>query len=95
MYRRKKLEEIVITERRREKIAKNIILFLPLVLSVGWAAQIKLSQSYQILGGEMLSPVDARPLLTSLMLFILGYVFFLFLMFSDDLKDFFARVKKH
>ena len=91
---RKKLEEIVVVERRKERIMKNIILFLPLVLSVGWVIQIKLRQTL-IIGNEMLSPIDTKPLLTSLALFIVGYIFFLFLMFSDDIKSFLVRKHKH
>jgi len=91
MYRKKKLEEIVIMEKRRERMIKNIILFLPLVLSIGWALQIRISNTIAIANGNMLSPIDTQPLLTSLILFIIGYLFFLFLMFSDDIKSFLIR----
>ena len=98
MYRHKRLEEIVVAEKRKESIIKSIILFLPLVLSVGWVIQIKLSQKFgPIVGGEMFSPIETQPLLVSLALFIIGYILFLFLMFSDDIRAFFwaRKPKRH
>ena len=97
MFRHKRLEEIVAVERSKELRLKNIILFLPLVLSVGWMIQIKLTQRFVPPGaGELFSPIQTQPLIISLILFVVGYVFFLLLMFSDDIKSFFAtKHKRH
>lgn len=76
---------------------RNIILMLPAILSVGWIFFINRTSSVVTLGteGVFLAPVqDQQPLILSLAIFTIGYLFFLTIMFSEDIKAFLLRHHK-
>ncbi|MBI2139598.1 hypothetical protein HYU14_01630 [Candidatus Woesearchaeota archaeon] len=71
---------------------KKFILGMPLALSVSWMVYLRLQAARY--SGELLSPLPTRPLMIALLIFSLGYVLFLVLLFSDDLRSMFASSHK-
>jgi len=79
-------------ERKEPRILTKVILVLPAILSLGAIGYIKFSQARTptIGDGTFLSPpVDSGMLILALSVFTLGYVLFLLLMFSEEIKEFF------
>ena len=66
-------------------------LLVPLLASVSYTAYLKHSWAIDLPTGEVFSPIDNRPLFVGLIMFILGYLFFLGLLFSDNILDRFNR----
>ena len=71
---------------------KKVIMGLPLLFSVSW---IFFLQYNKVTGTELLSPAESAPLMIALIIFTIGYVIFLFLMFSENIKEFFEKKAKH
>jgi hypothetical protein len=44
---------------------------------------------------ELLAPVDTAPFMIALIIFTVGYVIFLLMMFSENIKEFLASKAKH
>ena len=68
------------------------LLSLPLLLSI--AALVYLNMSWSIFDaetGERFSPVENRPLLAGLIIFTVGYIFFLGLLFSENIVQLFDK----
>jgi len=66
---------------------RNFILTIPAMISLGLIAYIKLQQR-TALGSLMLSPPrDSGPLIASLIIFTVGYLLFLFMIFFEDIKN--------
>jgi len=74
-----------------KKSVKLTISSLPLFVALFLLVYIKTSQ--EIKGAEFMSPVDNGTIITSLVVFILGYLCFLILMFFEDIKSCFIRQK--
>ncbi len=76
-----------------KKMNKMILLSMPLVIAVIWLIYvIAASKTFTLAGGAQLAPVrDITPLVVGLGVFISGYIIFMFLMFSEDLKEMFSR----
>ena len=72
------------------------LLSTPLIISVIWLIVIvSSSQTFTLAGGAHLAPVsDKEPLIIGLSVFILGYLLFIFLMFSEDIKEMFSKKAK-
>jgi len=71
---------------------KKIILALPIVLSISSIFYIRNSQrilSYY--GAEQFAPANSAPLMIALIIFTIGYIIFLLLMFSENIKEFFSK----
>ena len=83
-------------EKREPRIISKAILILPAILSLGWIGYISYRSKNPLIseGGILLSPpVDTNMLMVALSIFTVGYVVFLLMMFSEDIKDFFSRHK--
>jgi hypothetical protein len=86
----KRIREEVFKHRPSIKKWEKVVVSLPVVLSLSWIFYIKYSE-YAFRGYEMASPANSTPLIFALILFVIGYMIFLFLMFSDNLHDFIKR----
>jgi len=92
----KKIREEVFKKHPKFNKGKKIVLLLPILLSVSWILYLKYSpQVYVYYGTELLSPVDTTPLMIALIIFTVGYIIFLMLMFSENLQDFIWRWLGH
>lgn len=73
---------------RKKKISFTIMLILPLILAIAWIIYIKATEDVIGAGmGSFLSPIDNTPIIVSLTLFVLGYLFFLGVMFYSNIKE--------
>ncbi|MBS3097791.1 hypothetical protein J4209_03255 [Candidatus Woesearchaeota archaeon] len=69
--------------------------FVSLVLAVIWLVYIKASEEATGIGqGNLLSPVDNTPLVLGLIIFTIGYLFFLGMMFSSNIKEMIANYRR-
>ena len=74
---------------------KKVILFLPIVMGMSWVLFLRFQSSITPqITGEIFAPGSTQPLFMALSLFIIGYVLFLFIMFSDDITDYLHKDKK-
>jgi len=81
-------------EIRRPSLATKIVLAMPLVLSFGWIAYLNMQIRNPVIGEEgalFAPPIDNTALMTVLVLFSVGYLCFLLMMFSEDIREFFGR----
>ena len=78
-------------------VLKKTVFIIPVILSISWMFYLNYSgQIYQRYGLELLSPEsNTTPLMIALMLFTIGYIIFLLLLFSENIKEFFARKARH
>jgi len=75
---------------------KKIILMLPILLSVSWILYLQYGVPvYSGIGGELLSPANKMPIIIALMIFTVGYILFLLLMFSENIEEFIGRWVRH
>jgi len=66
---------------------KKVLLGMPVLLSTSWMFYIQYNQrAYS--GMELLSPSNTAPLMIALVLFTVGYMIFLSMMFSENIKEF-------
>ncbi len=89
----KKVREEVFKKHPRLGMWKKVVLVLPVLMSVSWIVYLQYTPSYY--GMELLAPVDTMPLMIALILFTVGYVIFMLLMFSDNLHDFIWKWMGH
>lgn len=78
---------------RFNKYALVFTALLPLILSVAWLIWLKLPT--EVTGVVPLSPARSTPLVIGLVIFIIGYVAFLSMMFSEDIKEWYEHLLKH
>lgn len=78
---------------KAKKIALVFTSLLPLVLGSAWL--VMLSGGPRGGGAFLLSPARSTPLVIGLVIFMIGYVAFLSMMFSEDIKDFYEHLVKH
>ena len=80
---------------KKRKTIYMIMLFLPLVLAVAWLVYLKITtEAVGIGAGTFLSPADNTPLILGIIIFTLGYLFFLGMMFSSNIKDMLSDFKR-
>ena len=72
----------------------KVVVFIPLVISISWMLYLNHFSKVPLPSGELLAPASTKPLFVALIIFSLGYVVFLFLMFSEDIRDFFGKAQK-
>jgi len=89
---RKKAKEEVFKKHPKLEPWKKTVLALPIVLSLSWIFYLQYNISS---GSELLSPAQTAPLIIALVLFTLGYVIFLSLMFSENIQNFIWRMLGH
>jgi len=76
---------------RWRKILFVILFAIPLILAIAWIVYIKATEDAIGAGlGSFLSPIDNTPIVVSLTLFILGYLFFLGIIFYSNIKEAFS-----
>ena len=91
----KVIREEVFRHHPRMQRWKKVLLVLPAVLSVSWIFYLRYSEwSTPYYSQEMLAPSSTAPLIIALSIFTIGYVIFLLLMFSDNIKEFFTKKNK-
>ncbi len=78
---------------KMKKTPAIIALSMPLVIAVVWLIYILVAnKTFTLAGGAHLAPVrDMEPLIIGLSVFILGYLLFIFMMFSEDIKEMFSK----
>ncbi len=76
------------------KTFTKVVLSLPAVLSLAWIGLEVRNRG--VASGEVLlsPPVDNNMLIAALILFTSGYIFFIMMIFSEDIKDFFFKRPK-
>lgn len=75
----------------KNKKHKIFLYLLPLLVSVGLMAYLKTGTPYSQLVGEMPSPTENGMLFNSLIIFTIGYLLFLGMIFMDDIRQMFTR----
>ncbi len=91
----KKVREEAFKHRPKMEMWKRIVLFLPILMSVSWMVYLQYQKAYPYYGMELLAPVDTTPLMIALIIFTIGYILFLALMFSENIHDFIWRWLGH
>ncbi len=91
----KKVREEVFKHRPPIEKWKKIVLFSPALLSVSWIFYLQYQKAFPYYGMELLSPADTTPLMIALIIFTIGYIIFLLLMFSENIHDFILRRLGH
>lgn len=76
------------------KIILFLVLLLPLIASVAAVVILKSSWIVEIAPGEQFAPIDNRPLLVGLLIFSLGYLFFLGMLFSENLVELARKLQR-
>ena len=77
---------------KAKKVAFVFTALLPLVLGGLWLGVLVAGPET---GVADLSPSRSTPLVIALVIFMMGYVVFLSIMFSEDIKDFYDHLVKH
>lgn len=91
-----KVREEVFKHHPRMEGWKKIVLALPVLLSASWIFYLQYNKyTYSYYGMELLSPVNTAPLMIALIIFTAGYIIFLLLMFSENIKEFFIKKSGH
>ena len=80
---------------KKNKFIRFLLLLIPLILAISILVYIRVVQTQNIGGSELFSPVNSRPLVVSIIIFMAGYVFFLLMMFSEEMKTFFMDKAHH
>ncbi len=78
--------------KEKSKFKKYTFVFtalLPLMLSVVWLAILSVKPA----GVAALSPATSTPLVIGLVIFTVGYVAFLSMMFSEDIKEWYEHLR--
>ncbi|MBR9699883.1 hypothetical protein GOV09_05485 [Candidatus Woesearchaeota archaeon] len=74
---------------------KKIMIFsfltMPLILSTTFLVALRSSWQIEIAPNEKFSPIENKPLFVGLVFFTLGYLFFLGLLFSDNILNLFNK----
>lgn len=92
----KKTKEEVFMHHPKINGWQKVVLSLPAMLSVSWVFYLQYNRSaFAYNGMELLSPVNTTPLMIALIIFTIGYLIFLLLMFSENIHDFIWRRLGH
>ena len=84
------------THHPKMELWKKAVLALPIALSLSWAAYLRYMQlGYPVYGAELFAPQDTTPLMIALIIFTMGYIIFLLMMFSENIKALFLRRAEH
>jgi len=74
---------------KRKKFAIISGLMIPLVVSIVMLFYLQFSWQIPLSGGEKFSPIDNKPLFVGLLMFTVGYLFFLGMMFNENIMQLF------
>ncbi len=72
---------------KEKKLRFVILLLVPLALSMASLIYLKAVWSFESPSGERFSPIENKPLFAGLLLFALGYLFFLGMLFSENILE--------
>ncbi|MBD3164318.1 hypothetical protein GF323_03895 [Candidatus Woesearchaeota archaeon] len=67
----------------------KLLLLIPLIISISFLFYLKYSWQIEVAPGIKLSPIENKPLFVGIIIFTIGYLFFLGMLFSDDIINFF------
>ncbi len=76
---------------KKKKILVISLLLIPLLISILLIVTLKLTWRIEIAPGEYYSPVENVPLFTGLIIFTFGYLFFLGMLFSENIYELFNK----
>ena len=76
-----------------KKMWKIVSLLMPLFIAIAWLILVlSVNRTFTVAGGAQLAPVaDIEPLVIGLSIFIIGYMLFMAMMFSEDIMNFFEE----
>jgi len=72
---------------KKKRVLVITLIVVPLILSLLVIFYLKSSWQIVLPSGEKLSPIENKPLFVGLVLFTIGYLFFLGMIFSDNLLE--------
>lgn len=75
-----------------KKIIIAILVLIPIILGFLWWNYIREAERAAL--GNFLAPVDNTPIIITLVIFMGGYILFLFGMFYDNINDFVYKTTK-
>ena len=81
--------------KKKNTFVRILLLLLPIIIAISILIYIKVVQNNNIADSEFFSPADSRPLMISIVIFMLGYMFFLLMMFSEEIREFFTKKVHH
>ena len=90
----KKVREEVFKHHPKIRTWEKVVLVLPVLLSGAWMFYLQYGQKAYY-GIELLSPTNTTPLMIALIIFTIGYIIFLLMMFSENLQEMIMRLIKH
>lgn len=73
------------SEKKKKVIV--ILLFLPLIVAIFLIFFLRYNWREVLPGGESFSPIENRPLFIGLVIFAVGYMFFLGMLFFDNILN--------
>jgi hypothetical protein len=76
---------------KKKRILVISLLLLPLLISILLIVSLKIMWRVEIAPGEFYSPVENVPLFTGLIIFTFGYLFFLGMLFSENIMEMFNK----
>ena len=94
MRKSKKIREEAFKSHPKVGTGRKTILLLPIFLSVSWILYLQYGPRVGA-AEELLSPANTMPIITALIIFTVGYVVFLLLMFSENVEEFLWRLIRH
>jgi hypothetical protein len=79
------------------KVVKMFFIFLPLFLSIAWlvcVATNSVTVAAADTGLKLSKSSNAAPIIIGLILFKIGYITFIYLMFKEEVTDFYRACRK-
>ena len=67
------------------------LLILPLLIAIFMLFYLKISWTIVAQNGEKMSPIENKPLFVGLVIFTVGYLFFLGMLFSENIIEIFNK----
>jgi hypothetical protein len=75
----------------KKRVMVISLLVLPLLASVFSIVYLRTSWQVEVAPGEKLSPIENKPLFVGLVIFTIGYLFFLGMLFSQNILELFNK----
>lgn len=75
-----------------KKLMIALIALIPAVILLIWWNRVRMAE--RAVRGIFLAPVNNTPIIATLVLFMAGYMLFLFVMFYDNMQEFIHNNKK-
>lgn len=91
-HSKKVIREEVFRHHPKMEPWKKLLLIFPAFISTAWVVYLQYNR--QVYSEELLAPLNTNALMLALILFTMGYIIFIALMFSDNIKEFFTNLTK-